>query len=562
MASGKLSEQRTRRRIPPHILPLVVLAIGVLASAIAGLQVERLSRAKDQERFTNAVQQAHDEIGSRMQAYLTVLRATAGMIAAQEGEVTREEFRIYAQRLRLREMYPGVQGVGYSAVLPAVTGRETEALLARLQATDVTVRPQTPRSEVHAIVHLEPLDRRNRAAIGFDMWSGPIRRAAMAQARDAARSTMSGKVELVQEIDTEKQAGFLIYTPVYRGGTAPATVEERRARLLGFAYSPFRSDDLLRGILGAEDQRRVDIAVYDAAGGPRDLLHKSFAETPEEMERTARLQATRELVVAGRTWRIGYYSSPGFELDSARGLGRVFFAGGLLASLLVAAASWWQAQARVAAEAEVAARRASEHQRQLLVGELNHRVKNTLATVQSIAAQTLREGKSLKETRASFESRLLALSETHNLLTRDHWRGAGLRELVEVELAPYAGARERIDVTGDDVWLAPDTALALGMALHELATNALKYGALSGAEGRVRIAWAQRQEADADWLKLVWEERGGPPVTPPSRRGFGSRLIETGLRRQLRGHVDLAFRPEGVCCTIDLPLEAGETADA
>ncbi|WP_334163623.1 CHASE domain-containing protein [Phenylobacterium sp.] len=557
-----LNKLRTRGRVPPHVLPLIVLAIGVLASAIAGLQVERLSRAKEQERFANAVQQAHDEIGSRMQAYLTVLRATAGMIAASDGEVTREEFRIYAKRLRLPEMYPGVQGVGYSLVLPGVSGQATDALLARLHAADVSVHPQTPRAEVQAIVHLEPMDRRNRAAIGFDMSTDPIRRAAMSAARDQATSTMSGKVELVQEIDEDKQAGFLIYTPVYRGGTAPATLAERRVQLIGFAYSPFRADDLLRGILGEEGQRRVHIAVYDDAKGPQGLLHKSFAGTPEEMGRAARLQATRELAVAGRTWRIGYYSSPGFDLDSTRGLGGVFFAGGLLATLMVAAASWWQAQARVAAEVEVAARRESEQQRELLVGELNHRVKNTLATVQSIAAQTLREGKSLAATRESFESRLLALSETHNLLTRDHWRGAGLRELVEVELAPYAGARNRIDVTGEEVWLAPDTALALGMALHELATNALKYGALSGEEGRVEIAWTLRQQDGSDWLKLVWEERGGPPVTPPSRRGFGSRLIETGLRRQLRGHVDLAFRPQGVCCTIDLPLEAGEPASA
>ena len=562
MASGDLSERRTRGRIPPHILPLVVLAIGLLASAAAGWQVERLTRAKDQERFEVTVQQAQDDILSRMQAYIAVLRAAAGLVAAEEGSVTREQFRAFAERLQLARVYPGIQGVGYSAALSVAEGPAIEAALSRLGADDVTVRPAGPRSEVHAIVHLEPLDRRNRAALGYDMFSEATRRAAMERARDSARSAMSGRVELVQEIDERKQAGFLIYHPVYRGGTPPPTPGERRAALLGFAYSPFRADDLLRGIFGQEEEPRIHIAVYDVAVAPENLLHKSFAGTPDEMAQTARFTAVRPLEIAGRRWQVAYYSGPAFEHDTTGGLGLAFFGGGLLATLLVAAASVWQARLRLAAEREVTARRASEHQRELLVGELNHRVKNTLATVQSIAAQTLREGKSLRETRESFESRLLALSETHNLLTRDHWSGAGLRELVEVELAPYAGARARIDVTGEEVWLAPDPALALGMALHELATNALKYGALSGAEGRVRISWTRRDEAGADRLRLVWEEAGGPPVTPPTRRGFGSRLIETGLRRQLRGEVELAFRPQGVCCTIDLPLEAAEPAPA
>ncbi|WP_374468683.1 CHASE domain-containing protein [Phenylobacterium sp.] len=544
-----------RRRIPPHILPWLVVAIGLLASGVAAWQVDRLSRAKDLDRFNSSVQSAHDDVANRLQAYISVLRATAGFIVARDGVVTREEFHAYAQRLQLPRIYPGIQGIGYSAVLPEVRGPRTQALLARMDATDVAVKPPESRREVHAIVHLEPLDARNRAALGFDMYSEPARRTAMIRSRDTGRSAMSGKVELVQEIDRQKQAGFLIYHPVYRGGTAPPDLAARRAALLGFAYSPFRADDLLRGIFGEEEQPRLHIAVYDNAIAPGNLLHKSFAGEPEALARTARLSAARSLEIAGRRWQVVYYSGPGFELDRTRGLGPVFFAGGAIATMLVAGASWWQLRARLAAEAEIAARRRSEQQRELLVGELNHRVKNTLATVQSIAAQTLREGKSLKETRESFEARLLALSETHNLLTREHWEGAGLQELVQLELAPYGGERERIAAEGDDVLLSPEIALALGMALHELTTNALKYGALCGRVGRVSITWRRWEEAGAPWLTLSWVESGGPPVAPPQSRGFGSRLIETGLRRQLRGRVELTFPPEGVRCRIDLPLE-------
>jgi two-component sensor histidine kinase/CHASE1-domain containing sensor protein len=542
------------RRIPPHVLPWLVLAIGLLASVAAAWQVDRLSRAKDLDRFNSAVQGAHDDISDRLQAYIGVLRATAGLVAARDGAVNRREFHAFAERLQLPRIYPGIQGVGYSAILPGAAGPEVDGFLAEIGADGLRVRPESPRDEVHAIVHLEPLDRRNRAALGYDMYSEPTRRAAMSRARDRARSAMSGKVELVQEIDQAKQSGFLIYHPVYRGGTPPGDVAARRAALLGFAYSPFRADDLLHGIFGDEDLPRIHFAVYDQAIAPENLLHKSFAGPPTQLDAIARLSAVRSLEVAGRRWQVVYYAGPGFEFERTRGLGPVFFAGGALATMLVAGASWWQLRARLAAEAEIAARRRSEQQRELLVAELNHRVKNTLATVQSIAAQTLREGKSLRETRDSFESRLLALSETHNLLTREHWQGASLHALVQLELAPYAGERERITVAGDDLLLSPETALALGMALHELTTNALKYGALSGAAGQVRIAWRRTEEAGAPWLTLDWTEADGPRVQPPERRGFGSRLLETGLRRQLRGRVALTFPPEGVRCRIELPL--------
>jgi two-component sensor histidine kinase/CHASE1-domain containing sensor protein len=550
-----------RRRVPPGLLPVLVLLIGLAASALAAWQVDRLNRAKDAERFQSAVLRAHDDIADRLQAYISVLRATAGFLAARDGAVDRGEFHAYAERLQLARVYPGIQGIGYSVVLPEVSGPRTDEILTRLDASDVRVHPAAPDDEVHAIVHLEPLDRRNRAALGYNMFSEATRRSAMSRARDRARSAMSGKVELVQEIERQKQAGFLIYYPVYRGAEPPATVAERRAALLGFAYSPFRADDLLRGIFGRETQPRVHIAVYDQAIAPENLLHKSFASDPAEMADRARLTANRSLEVAGRTWQVVYYSGPGFELDRARGLAPAFFLGGVVATLLVAAASWWQLQARLAAEAEIVARRRSEEQRELLVAELNHRVKNTLATVQSIAAQSLREGKSLTETRTSFEARLLALSETHNLLTREHWRGASLRELAEMELAPYLGTSPRATIEGEDLLLSPETALSLAMALHELITNAVKYGALSNAAGQVRIAWRRCDEAGEPWLSLHWTESGGPQVLPPSRRGFGSRLIESGLKRQLRGRVELSFPPEGARCRIDLPL-TGALADA
>jgi PAS domain S-box-containing protein len=195
-------------------------------------------------------------------------------------------------------------------------------------------------------------------------------------------------------------------------------------------------------------------------------------------------------------------------------------------------------------------KRAEEHQ-QLLINELNHRVKNTLATVQSIASQTLRNADTAEDARAAMEARLLALSRAHNVLTRENWESAGLREIAAEAIAPYRHEREnRLRVEGPDVRLSPRMALAIAMALQELATNAVKYGALSNATGEVCILWTAHDRR----LHLTWTENGGPPVETPTRRGFGTRLIERSLAQDLNGDVTISYRPQGVVCTVDAPI--------
>jgi two-component sensor histidine kinase len=199
-------------------------------------------------------------------------------------------------------------------------------------------------------------------------------------------------------------------------------------------------------------------------------------------------------------------------------------------------------------------KRAAEHQK-LLVNELNHRVKNTLATVQSISAQTLRNSDTTAEAREAVEMRLLALSRAHDVLTRENWEGASLNEVVAQAVEPYhTPGQNRLHVTGPDVRLTPRMALALAMALQELATNAVKYGALSNAEGRVHISWTVQNGVLPPRLSLRWIEREGPRVNAPQRRGFGSRLIERSLAQDLNGTVQIDFAPDGVECIVDAPI--------
>jgi len=206
---------------------------------------------------------------------------------------------------------------------------------------------------------------------------------------------------------------------------------------------------------------------------------------------------------------------------------------------------------------DITRRKRDEERHRLLVEELDHRLKNTLATVQSIAAQTLRGAAVEQRVRDAFEGRLLALSKAHGLLAHESWDGVGLHDLIDQTLQPF-GIRDprpaRFSVEGGDVRLPPKAALALAMVFHELATNAAKYGSLSNG-GQIDITWQDEPTPQGTRIiRLRWQETGGPPVMPPARKGFGSRLIECGLAQELDGQVHLNYEPEGVVCQIVMPV--------
>lgn len=203
-------------------------------------------------------------------------------------------------------------------------------------------------------------------------------------------------------------------------------------------------------------------------------------------------------------------------------------------------------------------RRRTEAHLRLLVNELNHRVKNTLTIVQSIAAQTLRGTEAGREAQQAFESRLAALAAAHDLLTTERWQSTALRQVIEQAGTGCGAEAERLSIEGPDVRLQPRTAVSVAMAIHELCTNAVKYGALSREGGTVSIRWEAAAEPGGERLRLVWRESGGPPVAPPDRRGFGTRMIERGLAADLGGTARIDFAPEGVTCTIDAPLPRPE----
>ncbi|WP_420136271.1 sensor histidine kinase [Sphingomonas sp.] len=207
------------------------------------------------------------------------------------------------------------------------------------------------------------------------------------------------------------------------------------------------------------------------------------------------------------------------------------------------------------AATDVTERHRTEDHLRLVVNELNHRVKNSLAMTQAIAAQTFRRAEDLSQAQARFSERIMALAQANDLLTGERGIGVSLEGAIEQSVRPHCAREDRLRMTGPSVSLSPKTALSLSLAMHELATNALKYGAWSDDHGIVDIHWRTYMPAKgSERLAIEWRESGGPPVDAPKRRGFGSRLIERGLSTEMGGQVHMLFEPDGLVCQIDAPL--------
>jgi two-component sensor histidine kinase len=208
---------------------------------------------------------------------------------------------------------------------------------------------------------------------------------------------------------------------------------------------------------------------------------------------------------------------------------------------------------------DISERKRAENAQKVLIDELNHRVKNTLATVQSLADQTARHAGTLGDFAPTFEGRLLALARAHDLLTKRNWQDAPFEKLLGDIITPVSG--ERVGMDGPHIDVDARTALSITMVFNELLTNAVKYGALSRPDGYLSLRWKVLSREHQTIVECDWRESGGPPVTPPKRRGFGTRLMERCIERDLAGEFDLVFEPEGARCRIAFPV-TGPVANA
>lgn len=323
-------------------LPWFVLGVSLAVTAVATWAALATVHGRIDARFASSVQSTRDRVQGRLDTYVALLQATAGLFAASR-DVSRDEFHDYAARLRVRDRYPGIQGIGYShRVAPSAIPALEHRMRAQGDST-FHVWPEDVRAEYHSILYLEPLDRRNQAAIGYDMFTDATRREAMSRARDVGGPALSGRVQLVQEIDERKQAGFLIYVPIYKGGGVPPTIEARRAALDGFVYAPFRADDLFQGIFSSENEPRVAFRLYDGASADSTaLLHDSNVDwrssTERDLSGLASLSARADTIpvrTAGRRWTLVFTPTTALLDSAGRAMVPLVAVVGAMVSLLV-----------------------------------------------------------------------------------------------------------------------------------------------------------------------------------------------------------------------------------
>ncbi|MFO1431796.1 MAG: CHASE domain-containing protein [Candidatus Competibacteraceae bacterium] len=329
--------------------PLTVLLAALLVTTVVTWQFWRMLQASDWTRFQSYILPIKDRMVERMEGTITLLRGGAGLFAANP-EVTREGFRAYVERLRLNQYYPEILGIGWTRrIAPTEKDDVVQAMRTQGQET-FHIWPEYERDEYYAIVYLEPLNQRNQAAIGYDMFTEPVRRTAMEHARDNG-ATISGKVTLVQEIDDHKQAGFLIYLPVYRDGSMPATVAERRDKLLGFIYSPLRAGDWISRVVTSGDPKvPISIAVFDGTEIKPEALLYSSAPDPMTAARRSHFSEQVPLHMAGRSWTLLFTTRPQFDRPTDAYLVPGVFLSGALISFLLAGITGIQTWARQAAD--------------------------------------------------------------------------------------------------------------------------------------------------------------------------------------------------------------------
>jgi two-component sensor histidine kinase len=521
----------------PRALPAAILLLVSAVTLLACYSIERI----DRQRATAGLEERAGAVASalehRANANAAYLRAGAALFTTL-GEVGSGRFRAFVNELWLDADY-GAEGIGWAQRVDRGQVADFNRLMRQEYGPDVRLHPDIAPGRPYAVpvTFFEPSSRANRSVLGLDVFTDPIRGAGMVEAERTARPTLTGKVSLIQP-DSPNPDGFLMYMPVF--GQQPA-----KPRLVGFVYSVFNAQDFLASALQIEAAGNLDIRLYDREAEPSRLMASI------ETGRDGGPSVQEKVVIGDHLWVL-VVTGPKASLLSGLSLMTLLFGlavAGLLAALvLILTQQATEDGTRLAWFEEQNAIRDS------LTRELNHRVKNTLANVLSIVALTRRRASSIDEFADGLDGRIRALSATHDVLTQSDWGRTPVRAVIEAELAPYGrDTGPVIAIEGPEVELAPKDALSLGLAIHELATNAAKYGALGVSTGKLEIAWG---EAEGGRLRIEWTERGGPPVPRERKRGFGTDLIERVVAHELESPVDLRFDPEGVRCVLVVPVRA------
>lgn len=520
----------------PRGWPFLLFLLTSIGTVVSVLAIESAESQRRELELDRNVTEIASGLQRRAAENIALLRAAGALFGANDA-VSRQAFADFAAGLHANGDLHGSLGIGWAPRVSVVALPQFEAAMRQDGLTNFMVypRPGASRTTAVPIAYLAPSTADNRRAIGYDMYSEPVRRKAIETALVQGQPVASGKVNLIQD-SSKVTAGFLIYMPVFRW-------ENGRRVARGFVYSPFRAEEFLDSAAELFRSREMEVAIYDQVVAPEHML--AWRQRPGENS----VSMQRRIQLGDREWILRVSHKNAGTLSP---LSRITLLLGAIIALL--AMFIGRLITKRATEDRLVLEWLSRQSsiRNSLTRELNHRVKNTLANVLSIVSLTRRRSANLDEFAESLTARVRALSATHDLLSQSNWSHAPVEEIVRSELAPYMEGNEtHVDMSGPAVSLAPNDALSLGLAIHELATNAAKYGALSTITGRIHVTW---KVLSPDLAEVYWRESGGPVVTPPTKRGFGRDLIEKIVAGELKSQVDLQFQPGGVECRLEVPI--------
>ncbi|MFD1695625.1 CHASE domain-containing protein [Roseibium aestuarii] len=566
------------------ITPLVFSLVAIIGLG-ATLSYHENLRLAEEARFKGYAHEAALRVAARAEQHLSLLQSTKALFTAVHDQVSPEAFRSFAAGLDLNGRYRGVQGIGFARVVTPDNQAQVEAQIAETYRVDRKVWPEPVGNLRTAIVLLEPATERNIAAIGYDMATEPRRRAAMEKAVLTGEPVATAPLMLVQEITDVKQTGFLVYLPWYKSvelsalpdGEVEAPLPERKPEddaatdgddglmsplsgpdgleIAGFIYAPFRTGDLHEAALETGPYLPIVMDTMDVSEGERLPLYRT--EGFEEAEKADRIRAEIKAKVAGRDWLFTIYPTSRFS-DPERYY-PVYGMGVAVILLAVCAALMTHAlfRAVITARALAGANRRSLEEKDLMLQEMKHRLKNAIARIGAMARQAAARSESLEDFVESFQGRLLAMANAQDMLTRSQWSKARMSDLLRAEVSQVLGDDIASDaLRGPEVDVNETATQALGLVFHELATNALKYGGVTGPEGNLSVTWTFEGKGAERKLVIDWQERRErAPVPQQKRQGFGSRLIELNVNHELGGSLTRDIDESETRIRLEFPLD-------
>lgn len=532
----------------PIVAFIAVALISMTMAGFAYFATQEAARIK----FEATADDALNRIESRIDLHLSLLRSTQALFAARNGEISRSEFKAFFSALDLDSNFAGLRGIGYLRL--AKTGDEAavERDMLRDRGVPHAVYPDTAQSWRTPVVLFEPLDPANESTIGYDMFTEPARRQAIEKAMADDAQHASGLVQLGQGTGAAQTfTGFLVFVRL-NVETAPDGINASRSSTSGFLYAAFRARDLFQTALSRTPLLPVNTEVYDGKVDAGNLLFQS--ETPPVASFGDRLLVTRKIIVAGRPWTVLFRPTSAFSQPSSRAIPVMLGLLGLLLAGAIALVARYQERAYDAKSLLHETTEKSLLEKDLMLQEMKHRIKNSITRVLAIARQTAAHATDVKEFSSSFSARLQAMAASQDMLTRSRWQKADLGDLLRIELGQVFGKElpEGI-LSGPQVLLNETTTQALGLTFHELATNALKYGEAGNSVGALKVDWSFQGRGSDRMLVLNWREAGQKQLEAPVKTGFGTKLIDLNVTRELRGTISRDFRADGLTVEIRIP---------